>query len=286
MSDISYFKQGDSLYPEQFEQLYKPPRGIYARGDMTRLKTMPRLSVVGTRDVSSYGIDVTMRLVSEVAREEVAIISGLALGVDGLAHRAALEVGGYTIAVLACGLDRTHPRNHSHLANQIIGAGGALISEYEADEGALKYRFIERNRLIAALGDALLITEAALKSGTMHTVRFALDMGKTVMVVPGNINSPSSVGTNNLLKEGALPVSTAQDILEVLGMQGSKRPSVPRAENENEAVLLHLIVSGCSDINDLQARSTLSPIVFNQTLTMLELTSKIRSLGGGQWGIK
>lgn len=286
MDDLHYIERGNTNYPEVFEQLFEPPRGIFVQGDVIALTGSPRLSVVGTRAVSAYGCDVTSRLVREVAEAGVTVVSGLALGVDALAHRAALEAKGCTVAVLAAGLDRIHPRNNTRLAEQIMATGGALISEYGLGEPAMKHQFIERNRLVAALGDALLITEAALKSGTMHTVQFALDMGKTVMAVPGNINSSTSVGTNNLLKEGAIPVTTASDILAALGISAKSQQSLPIGDNPEETLLINLIAQGVSDINALQARSDLSAATFNQTFTLLELTGKIRGLGGGQWGLR
>ncbi len=286
MENLHYIQRSDPDYPEVFEQLFDPPSGIYAQGNLATLSDGPRLSVVGTRAVSAYGRDVTSRLVREVAEAGVAIVSGLALGVDALAHRAALEANGCTIAVLAAGLDRIHPRNHTALAQQILLNGGCIISEYGLGEPAMKHQFIERNRMVAALGDALLITEAALKSGTMHTVRFALDMGKTVMAVPGNINSTTSVGTNNLLKDGAIAVTSASDILAALGISTSKQQHLPVGDSPEESSLIQLVAQGVSDINELQVRSDLSAATFNQTLTMLELTGKIRGLGGGQWGLR
>jgi DNA processing protein len=285
MNELYYLQPNDEAYPTAFKQLFEAPKGVYAYGNLKRLKDMPALSVVGTRRVSAYGRDVTVRLARAAAEQGIAIISGLALGVDSLAHRAALEAGGYTVAVLANGLDTIHPKNHRALAQQIIAAGGAVISEYALGVPALKHQFIERNRLVAALGDALLITEAALKSGTMHTVRFALEMNKTVMAVPGNINSSTSDGTNNLLKRGAILVTDVNDILFELGLERTIKTTVPQGSSPAETTIIELIQRGTSDINKLLATSQLPATTFNQSLTMLELTGKIRSLGGGQWGL-
>jgi DNA processing protein len=172
------------------------------------------------------------------------------------------------------------------LAHQILWQGGALISEYPPGEPALKHQFVERNRLVAALGDVLLITEAAAKSGTMHTAGFALDLGRTVLAVPGNITSKTSEGTNNLLKQGAEPATDLKDILHAFGLETNAQQELSLGANPEEVLVLELLNKGVSDINALQTSSKLSAAQFNQTLTMLELTGKIHSLGGGHWAIR
>lgn len=285
MAELFYIKRGDPDYPEQFERLYDPPKAIYAYGDLSGLRIGPGLSVVGTRAISAYGRDVTTRLVREVASAGVAVISGLALGVDSVAHRAALEAKGYTVAVLAGGLDRIHPRNHTRLAEEILAQGGAIISEYALGEPALKHQFVERNRLVAALGEGLLVTEAAVKSGTMHTVDFASDMGKTIMAVPGNITSATSIGTNNLIKDNALPVTESSDILIALGLNVQPQQSLAIGENAQETAILTLMMRGISDMHTMLKVSEMSAANFNRTITILELTGKIRRLGTDQWGL-
>lgn len=275
----------DKDFPPQFLTLSDPPETIYVLGDLQPLKNQPRLSIVGTRTVSPYGKDVTTRLARQATEHGLSIISGLALGVDALSHRAALAADGYTVAVLAGGLHEISPRNHTTLAHQILQQGGALISEYPPGEPAQKHQFVERNRLVAALGDALLITEAAAKSGTMHTAEFALDLGRTVLAVPGNITSRTSEGTNNLLKQGAEPATDIKDILHVLGIKTTAQQRLPIGSNQAETAVLYLLARGLSDINELQVKSQLTAGDFNQTLTMLELTGKIRSLGGGHWAL-
>lgn len=274
--------------PERLQQIPSPPKALYARGgDLGDLTQRPLVTVVGTRKVSVYGKEVTAKLVTEIAQAGVGIISGLALGVDALAHKAALQAGAPTLAVMPCGLDRIYPASHHTLAAQILQQGGALVSEYPEGATVYKNNFIERNRLAAGLGDALLITEAAENSGTMHTARFALEQGRDVLVVPGNITSPTSRGTNNLLKSGATPVTCADDILYVLGItqQANNKTVAPKSNDPSEQLLLDLLAGGLSDAAHLQTQSGLDVVTFNQTLTMLEIHGRIRPLGNNHWNL-
>jgi DNA processing protein len=238
---------------------------------------------VGSRKVSAYGKDVTAKLARKLAEQGIVIISGLALGVDGVAHRAALEAGGLTVAVLPSPVERVYPATHRQLAEQILRQGGALISEYPAATETLRHHFIERNRLVSGLADVLLITEAAEKSGTLHTARFALEQGRDVMAVPGNITNPNSVGCNNLLKAGAHTATSYEDVLHVLGLEAQTAQQQLFGSNEHEQVLLDLLSQGIQDGDELQLKSTLDIVLFSQALTMLEITGKIRSLGGNIW---
>jgi DNA processing protein len=274
-----------SAFPEVLRHIADPPKELYILGNLSPLLEKPRLAVVGSRKVTPYGRAVTSDLVREAAGRGVVIVSGLALGVDALAHEAALEAGGYTVAVLACGLDKPHPTTNLRLARRILEKGGALISEYPEGTPPLAHQFIARNRLVSGLSDGVLITEAAEKSGTIHTAGFALEQGRTVMAVPGNITSTQSAGTNNLIKAGATPVTTATDILQSLGLDAQTKKREVLAADANEAVILELLKTGISDSNELQALSHLDPSLFNQTLTMLEITGKIRPTGAGHWSI-
>lgn len=273
------------LYPESLRQISDAPRQLYYIGDLAGALSRPRLSVVGSRKVSAYGKSITLQLAREAAAQGVTIISGLALGVDGLAHQAALEAKGVTIAVLPSGLSKIYPSSHHQLAEQILGQGGALVSEYPDGTPPFKTNFVARNRIISALGDALLITEAAVRSGSLHTANFALEQGKTVMAVPGNITSQLSTGTNNLIKTGATPVTELRDILAAMDLQHNTVKHLPLGDTDEENVILVLMSNGISDGSDLLYRSKLVPQTFNQALTMLEITGKIRPLGAGHWGI-
>ncbi len=202
----------------------------------------------------------------------------------GLAE-AALEANGKTIAVLPAAVDEIYPRSHVYLAREILQKGGALISEYPTGTEPLRHNFIARNRIVSGLSDAVLVTEAAEKSGTLHTANFALEQGRTVMAVPGDITNELSKGTNNLIKAGAVPVTSAKDIFEALKIEVLESPSEVVAASEEEAVLLKLLSQGISEASELQLRSELPATLFNQTLTMLEITGKAKPLGAGHWRI-
>lgn len=277
----------DIAYPSVLKDIASPPRTLYYMGaEPSTWLSRPRVAIVGSRGISNYGQLVTSQLAGDLARHGVVIISGLALGVDGMAHEATLQAGGTTVAVLPCGLDKIYPATHTQLARRILEQGGTLLSEYEAGMPGLKQNFIARNRLVSGLADALLITEATEKSGTLHTARFALEQGRDVLAVPGNITNPNSVGTNNLIKSGATPVTSIDDILFVLGGSHLAAKTVRRlGDTANEQVLLDLLYDGLSDGHELLIRTQLAPNQFNQTLTMLEISGKIRSIGNNHWAL-
>jgi DNA processing protein len=277
----------DPEFPQILKSIPQPPKQLYTLGNLEALLEIPRVAIVGSRKVTPYGRQVTAQLARELAQAGVVIISGLALGVDSIAHKACLEAGGKTIAVLPTSLDNIYPSSHRQLAKDILLQGGALISEYEQGMPGLKHNFIERNRLVSGLSDGVLITEAAIKSGTLHTAGFALEQGRTVMAVPGNITSVSSEGTNSLLKAGAIIVTETADILSALNLtEKDLQKQLPLAANATEQIILDLITAGTNEASAIHAASGLSPSEFNQTLTMLEISGKIRPLGLGNWGIK
>jgi DNA processing protein len=277
-----------SELPERLQIIAGPPKQLFTQGqDVNKLLARPCVTLVGSRKVTAYGKTVTTQLAGELAKAGVVIVSGLAIGVDSLAHRAALDAGGLTIAVLPSPLDYIYPRSHHALAQQIIAQGGALVSEYATGAQIYPINFIARNRIASALGDALLITEAAEKSGSLHTANFALEQGKPVLAVPGNITSPTSAGTNNLIKTGATPITSVEDIFHALELEpATARQAAPKGGSPQEQLLLDLLFSGVSDGAELLAGSQLGVSQFNQTLTMLEIRGRIRPLGNNHWAIK
>lgn len=275
-------------FPEQLRQIPSPPRQVYWAGaDLTQLLVKPAIAVVGSRKASAYGKFTTIKFTEELVTYGLLIVSGLALGIDSIAHEACLRSGGKTIAVLPSGLDKVYPASHSELARRIARKGGGLLSEYPENTHPQNQNFIARNRLIAGLAQGLLITEAALNSGSLHTARFALEQGKTVMAVPGNISSYLSEGTNNLIKAGAIPVTSTQDILEALNIPvSSRKPAVDNAKTPEEFVILQIISSGVTEGEAILNASQLSPALFNQTLTSLEISGRIRPLGANHWSLR
>lgn len=245
------------------------------------------VAIVGTRKPTAYGKEVTAQLAYSLASRGIVIVSGLALGVDGIAHRSAIEAGGITLAVLANGLPQISPATHRELAQSIIQHGGCVISEYPEGTDARGFQFLERNRLVSALSDAVIITEAAARSGTLNTASHALEQGKEVFVVPGNITSPMSAGCNSLLRQGATPVTKAEDILEVIAPELLRpQTSLALGATPAETTILQLLKQGVRDGDELQRRATLPASEFNQALTMLELNGHIRGLGANQWALR
>jgi len=278
----------DNAYPLALRDIAGPPKELYYLGaDPTDWLGRPRVAIVGSRGISPYGKQVTERLSRELAQRGIVIISGLALGVDGIAHAACLEAQGTTVAVLANGLDVVYPASHTQLARRILEQGGTLLSEYPEGTPSFKQHFIARNRIVAGLAQALLITEATEKSGTLHTARFALEQGRDVLAVPGNITSPNSIGTNNLIRSGATPITSVDDILYALG--ATHLPAEPirrRGDTAEEQAIIDLLYTGISDGHTLLIQTSLPAIQFNQALTMLEISGKIRALGNNHWSLK
>lgn len=281
---IKSIKHNSSEYPEKLRNISKHPKRLFYLG--APLSDDFSVAVVGSRKMTSYGKYVTKKLVGELAELGVVIISGLALGVDGQAHKTTVEKKGRTVAVMPCGLDRIYPATHRGLAKQILENRGTLISEYNIGTEARKENFPERNRIVSGLADAVLIIEAAQKSGSLITANLALEQGKTVMAVPGNINNPLSAGTNSLIKAGAHPVASAQDILYLCSKEDlTKKTDETRGDNELEQAILDALKEGPMNGDDLQKVSKLGTADYSQTLTMLEIKGAVRSQGSNTWSL-
>lgn len=210
IKEISIF---DDEYPKSLKNIYDPPMKLYVVGDYSILKEF-KIAIIGCRKCSKYGEMCAKYFSSNLASNNVIIVSGLARGIDSFSHNSCINAGGKTIAVVGSGLDVIYPTENKWLYDKIIKTGGAIISEYPLGTKPLKYHFPARNRIISALSDGVLVVEANEKSGTLITVDFALEQGKNIFVVPGNINSLNSKGTNSLIKEGAKLVQNVADILE------------------------------------------------------------------------
>jgi len=283
--NIQQIKITDYGFPDTLKNIPFPPKQLYYTGNLDLLSYQILLSIVGSRRVSIYGRECTYNIAFECAGQGIGIVSGLALGVDAIAHRACLDAGGVAIAVLACGLDKLYPATNARLGQEILNNGGLIISEYAEGTEPFPGNFIARNRLVSGLSRATLITEAAKNSGTLHTSRFAMEQGKTVMAVPGNITSPTSAATNHLLRTGAEPITGPGDVLAFFGLTDHIRRQTVKADNPDEAALIKLLKQGMTDAADLMSHSFLGAASFNQTLTMLEINGKIRPLGAGHWSL-
>jgi len=283
---INTFSPDESEYTKILTTIAKPPKKLDYIGNLP-LDRITSVAIVGTRRHSTYGKEVTHRLAYDLASRGIVIVSGLALGVDAIAHKAALEAGGTTVAVLGNGLPKIQPSSNRGLADQIVKQGGAVVSEYNRDEDARPHYFLERNRLVAGLADAIIITEAATRSGTLNTAAHALEQGKEIFVVPGNITSPLSAGCNALLKQGARVVTDYRDVLDVISPESAaEQTMLPLGQNELETTIITLISTGKRDGEELLALCQADPTEFATTLTMMELAGTIRALGANQWTLR
>ena len=201
-------------YPERLMYIDSPPKQLYCLGNLELLNYEKNIAIIGSRDCSHYGERATKDFAFNLAKEKVCIVSGLARGIDSFAHIGALNAKGKTIAVIGSGLDNIYPKENTKLAQSIVENGGLIISEYPLGSPPLKQHFPARNRIISGLSDGVLVTEARRNSGTNITVDFALEQGKDVFVIPGNIYSKTSNGTNFMIAEGAIPVVSYKDIIK------------------------------------------------------------------------
>ncbi len=214
-NDISVIANGEDNYPSLLAEIHLPPPLLYLRGNSECLH-LPQLAVVGSRKPTAQGCEIAYDFSRYLTRTGFTITSGLALGIDGIAHKAAVDADGTTVAVLGTGIDIVYPRRHASLASDIVQHGGALVSEFPLGTEALAMNFPRRNRIISGLSLGVLVVEAALKSGSLISARFAAQQNREVFAVPGSISSPLSRGCHNLLREGATLVEQAQDIVEQL----------------------------------------------------------------------
>jgi DNA processing protein len=265
---VQKLSRRDPGYPSLLAELYDPPQNLFVRGEIDAL-TDPGVAVVGARSCSAYGAQVARTLARDLAASGVVVVSGLARGVDGEAHRGALEGGGRTVAVLGCGIDRDYPRSHAELARRIV-ASGAVVSEYEPGIEPAPWRFPARNRIIAGLARAAVVVEARERSGALITSDFALELGRDVFAVPGEITSALSAGTNDLLRQGAAPLTSVRDVLDALGID--PRPSARTADvSAPAATLLALLGDGARSVDELTRASGMASAEVAVTLVELEL---------------
>ncbi|HET7713376.1 MAG TPA: DNA-processing protein DprA, partial [Patescibacteria group bacterium] len=277
---VTLLTLSDDNYPPLLKEIYDPPAVLYIKGKLN--PTSLKIGVVGTRLMTAYGHQLTQSLTQSLVASGLTIVSGLARGVDSLAHRSTLQSGGVTVAVLGSGLNRIYPAENKHLAEEITQKG-AVISEYALNCEATRGTFPARNRIISGLCLGVLVTEAGEDSGSLITANAALEQGRHVFSVPGPINSRQSVGTNSLLKIGAKLVTGADDILEELNLEGvSAREMTPiTGDTPDEVSVLNILSLEPFHIDDL-ARATKIPAgKLGGVLTVMVISGKVSDLGGG-----
>jgi DNA processing protein len=264
-------RRGDNGYPALLGQIPDPPASLWVRGEADlEVLAAPAVAIVGARACSGYGRSVARALATETAAAGAVVVSGLARGVDGEAHRGALAAGGRTVAVLGCGIDRDYPAAHAELARSIVDAGGLIVSEYEPGVEPAPWRFPARNRIIAGLARATVVVEARERSGALITADFALEDGREVLAVPGEITSALSIGTNGLLRQGATPATCVADVLDALGLEIS-RTSASVPEGPGAAAVLEALAVGAVTPDEVVRATTLSAAAVAAALVALEL---------------
>ena len=286
--EIKYLPQTSSKFPKLLKQIADPPIGLFIKGEIEQFNK-PMMAVVGTRRVTTYGKQVTKQLTSALTNAGFVVVSGLARGVDGIAHQACIDNGGQTIAVLGCGVDIIYPSQHQNLAKQILATGGAIISEYPPETKPIPGNFPARNRIISGMSSGVLVTEGASKSGSKITAMMALDQNREVFAVPGSINSPMSQAPADLIKLGAKLVTSIEDILEELNIKGNvgvKDPDfVPEFDNLLQEKIYKYLQQNNQHIDTLIRDLKVDSAQINVELTLLELNGLIENFGNGEWGI-
>jgi DNA processing protein len=270
----------DAAYPALLAAIHDPPAALWLRGEAdAALLGRIAAAVVGARSCSGYGRAVARALGRELAAAGVVVVSGLARGVDGEAHRGALDAGGHTVAVLGCGVDRDYPAAHADLAGRIVATGGLVVSEYEPGVEPAPWRFPARNRIIAGLARATVVVEARERSGALITADFALEEGREVLVVPGEITSSLSAGSNALLRLGATPVTSSADVLEALGVERPEALLAPPA-SELAAAVLAALAAGVTTVDAVARRTGRPAGEVAATLLELELDGRVSIVDG------
>lgn len=281
-SDCQVLTWDSPDYPSLLRQISAPPPVLYVRGSFEPVDQWS-VAVVGTRRLSAYGRVITQKLVSSLVANGVTVVSGLARGIDAIAHKTAVEQGGRTLAVLGSGVDHIYPPEHKPLVEQIVNGQGAIVSEYPLGTPPDSKNFPGRNRLISGLALGVLVVEAGQRSGALITARFALEQDREVFAIPGNINSPVSQGTNRLIQQGAKLVADVEDILTELNLRQIVEQVVAQTvlpETAEEAALLAHLTAQPVHIDELIRTTGLPSGVVSSTLTMMELKGMVQQTGG------
>lgn len=283
--EIKYTTKNHKDYPSNLKNISDAPFVLYYKGNISSSDSNS-VAIVGTRKMTSYGKEVTERFSSELASFGVSIISGLARGIDTIAHKSALLAGGRTLAVLGCGLDSIYPPENFKLAREIISTGGVIFSEYPIGYPALPINFAARNRIISGLSKVVLIIEGAEKSGTLLTASHAAEQGREVFAIPGQITSPLSFAPLYLLKNGAKMATDAKDILDELGLQiNVDREKIekvmPKGKDEEE--ILSILENEEMHLDEIARASSLNVSDVSARLTIMELKGLVKNMGKGMF---
>ncbi len=265
----------DEEYPPLLTAMTDSPLGLFVFG---RLETAPMVAIVGSRKATPYGRQVATLLAEELGKAGVVVVSGMARGIDEAAHRGSLRCGGQTWAVWGTGPDRVYPREHSGLADE-IGASGALLTEYPPGTPPRRHHFPERNRILAGLSQAVVVVEAAARSGALITARLASEEGREVLAVPGNIFSELSVGPNTLIRVGARPLLTPRDLFEAIGCEAGE----PQSQPGERSLLDHIAAGEALTTDEIASRAGVEVALVSSDLLALELSGDLLREADGRY---
>ena len=290
---IGVLRCSDPLFPPELAQIDEAPAILFFQGDPSCLHNR-MLSMVGSRAASYAGQKAALKVAADLSRQGVAIVSGLACGIDAASHQGCLDGGSPTIAVTACGLDTVYPKSSIPLRNKILDRGGLLISEYAPGEKPAGWHFPFRNRIIAGLGRALILIEARIRSGSMTSVRHALDQGKDVFVYPGDPSSDQFEGNHQLLREGAIYFTSADDILDDLHWLDNPPPVRQNSDCSadtaslppEQSAIIRALKSGTLSFEQLLDQTGLTPSSLMSALTVLQISGRVESIPGKQYQLK
>ncbi len=290
-ADFTEVLESIAVTPKMLYFYGKMPESLPIKGSHEQTQRPKAVAIVGTRKPTEYGAAIARKLAYECAKRGAVVVSGLAYGIDSIAHRGALEAGGITVAVLGTPIDQIHPRPHTGLAEEIVRTGGCVMSEIAPGaEFHPKVSFLERNRIISGLADVVVVVEAAERSGSLNTAAHALEQGREVFAVPGDITRPTSRGCNRLLAQGATPLVGIDDVLNVL-FPPVRKKRVRQAEllmgdSAEETQILQALGRGVEDGEVILRETGMEVSKFNQTVTMLEIRGRVYSLGMNRWGLR
>lgn len=273
-------------FTEKLSTIALVPKMLYFYGVLPQ-KPLRTVAIVGARKHSAYGAEVAYALAYQLAQRGVVVLSGLAYGIDSVAHKGAVDAGGLTVAVLGTPIDQIYPARHVGLAKRIVEQGGCVLSEYAP--GALYYpktSFLARNRIISGLSNAVVVVEAAVRSGSLNTAMQALEQGRELFAVPGNITSPLSQGCNRLIQQGAMPLTGVADILQALSLPSGEEKTERRGDTVEEEQILQRLRAGEREGEAIVAQLDMTAELFNQTITLLEIKGLVQSLGANRWGLR
>lgn len=288
--NVNAVSLGDNAYPKLLREIHRPPHIIYTRGELN-LNYYPLISIVGSRKFTPYGEQSAARLASDLAKAGFIVVSGLAIGIDAIAHQSTLDSQGKTVAVLGSSPDEKniYPRANLRLAKEIIGSGGMLLSEYPPETPASNVTFPARNRIIAGLSLGTIVIEASEKSGALITSSYALEFNRQVFAVPGNIFSDAARGSNQLIKNGAKLVSGISDILEEFNFAPARKEkeiSAKIPESPEEEKILNLLSTAPTHINNLAKMTKLGTATVSSILSIMEIKGWAKNIGGQNYIIQ